>query len=52
VPVYGMEIQMNEDSSLTYSKQMVEERSYNSIYAPIPFDEISKMDSLIQNSGW
>lgn len=52
VPVYGVDIEMINDSTFTYTSKIVEEREYSNIYAPLPYDEVIKMDNLTQNAGW
>jgi hypothetical protein len=51
-PVYKAVVIRNDDGTFTYDKAVVENRVYNSLYLPIPYNEILKMDKLIQNEGW
>lgn len=51
--VKGVYIERNEDGNFTYDYNfVVDERNYRSAYLPIPYNEILKMDKLIQNEGW
>jgi len=45
---------MNIDSTFTYSVNDIEQRNYgtNTYYGPVPYDEIAKSQSLVQNIGW
>src|SRR5690606_20093345 len=54
-PIYGVQIMLEDDGSLTYSTKMVETRNFNAIkhyYAPLPYDELVKSPNLINNLGW
>ncbi|MEL7588212.1 MAG: RagB/SusD family nutrient uptake outer membrane protein [Prolixibacteraceae bacterium] len=52
-PVHGVEIVKNEDGSFDYHlNTVVEQRSYQSAYLPIPYEEILRMSNLVQNEGW
>ncbi len=52
-PVHMARITKNGDNSFTYDLNVpVETRSYKSAYLPIPYDEILRMSSLVQNEGW
>ncbi len=51
--VKGVYIEREEDGSFTYDYNfVVEERNYSSPFLPIPYNEILKMDNLVQNEGW
>jgi len=52
--VKGVSIVMNIDSTFTYSVNDIEQRNYgtNTYYGPVPYDEIAKSQSLVQNIGW
>lgn len=50
--VYGMKIDRTGDSTFTYAPVMIESREYKSIYNPIPYDELLKMNNITQNDGW
>jgi hypothetical protein len=50
--VYGMIIERSNDSTFTYTRKMVEKREYQSIYNPLPFEEVLKMNQVSQNEGW
>lgn len=52
VPVSGVDIEMINDTTFTYTEKIVEEREYSNIYAPLPYDEVIKMENLDQNAGW
>jgi len=50
--VYGMNIELSNDSTFIYTRKTVEKREYQSIYNPLPFDEVLKMNQVSQNEGW
>lgn len=52
-PVHKASIVKNQDGSFTYNlNQEVEIRSFRSAYLPIPFNEVLRMSTLVQNEGW
>lgn len=51
-PVHKAVITLNADGTFTYGTAVVANRVYNSLYLPIPYTEILKMDKLVQNKGW
>lgn len=52
-PVHGAKITQNPDGTFTYDlTNEVEKRQFNSAYLPVPYDEILRMDKLVQNEGW
>lgn len=51
-PVHGMQIVKNADGSYSYSREEVEKRTLTSAYLPIPYDEMLRMNKLVQNEGW
>lgn len=53
-PVHGAGITQNADLTFTYDleNRIVATRSFPSPYNPIPYDEMLRMDKLIQNEGW
>lgn len=52
-PVHGVKIVKNGDGSFTYDFNFeVEKRQFNSAYLPVPYDEILRMDKVVQNEGW
>lgn len=52
-PVHGAKIIQNSDGSFTYDlNHEVEPRQFNSAYLPVPYDEILRMNALVQNEGW
>lgn len=51
-PVYKATIVRNEDGTFTYGKAVVGNRVFRSLYLPVPYQEMLKMDKLIQNEGW
>lgn len=52
-PVHMAKITKNGDNSFTYDLTApVETRSFKSAYLPIPYDEVLRMSSLVQNEGW
>ncbi|PWJ56855.1 putative outer membrane starch-binding protein [Dyadobacter jejuensis] len=52
-PVHGAHITKNADDSFTYNlNSLVQTRSFNSPFLPIPYEEILRMSNLVQNEGW
>jgi hypothetical protein len=52
-PVHGAKIIQNGDGTFTYDlNHEVEPRQFNSAYLPVPYDEILRMNTLVQNEGW
>lgn len=52
-PVHMARITKNDDNSFTYDLNApVETRSFKSAYLPIPYDEVLRMSSIVQNEGW
>jgi hypothetical protein len=53
-PVHGAGITQNADLTFTYDleNRIVATRSFPSPYNPIPYEEMLRMDKLIQNEGW
>jgi hypothetical protein len=52
-PVHGVKIIKNGDDTFTYDfNYEVEKRQLNSAYLPVPYDEILRMDKVVQNEGW
>jgi hypothetical protein len=52
-PVHGAKIIRNEDGTFVYDlSNEVEKRQFNSAYLPVPYDEILRMDKVVQNEGW
>jgi len=52
VEVYGIEIDKISNSSFTYQKRYLETRDFQSLYMPIPYDEIANAKAIEQNYGW
>ncbi|NLB11233.1 RagB/SusD family nutrient uptake outer membrane protein, partial [bacterium] len=51
--VHGVLVQKNEDGSFTYIlNNKIENRLFPSVYLPLPYDEMLRMENLIQNEGW
>jgi hypothetical protein len=51
-PVHGIKTTKN-GTAFTYDLTWeVETRAYNSAYMPIPYDEILRMNKIVQNEGW
>lgn len=52
--VHGASIERNADNTtFTYNLNFeVGQRSYSSAYLPIPYNEILRMNKLVQNEGW
>jgi len=52
-PVHGAQIIKNTDGTFTYNLNVeVEDRKFSSHFLPIPYDEMLRMDKLVQNEGW
>lgn len=52
-PVRGAQIIKNADGTFTYNLNVeVEDRKFSSHFLPIPYDEMLRMDKLVQNEGW
>lgn len=52
-PVTGATITKKADGTFTYDlKTEVEKRAFVSAYLPIPYDEMLRMNKLVQNEGW
>jgi hypothetical protein len=52
-PVHGAKIIKGADGKFTYDLNVeVEQRQYSSRFLPIPYDEMLRMDKLVQNEGW
>lgn len=46
-------ITLQADNSFSYDYgEVIEKRTFTTPYLPIPYDEILRMDKLIQNKGW
>lgn len=53
MPVTRPVITKNADGTFTYGEpEVVEVRKFTSPYQPIPYNEMRKMDKLVQNKGW
>ncbi len=51
-PVHMMKVTRDGDGIFHYAPQEVESRVFKSAYLPIPYQEILRMDNLVQNEGW
>lgn len=52
-PVHGAGIVKNSDGTFTYDlNREVEKRVFGSAYMPIPYDEMLRLNNLVQNEGW
>lgn len=53
VPVHKVAILRNANGTLSYDySQTVETRQFPSIWLPIPYGEIRRAPSMVQNAGW
>ncbi len=53
VPVKGVKIVKDPTGNLTYNMNVqLEKRLFNSIYMPLPYDELYNAPALVQNKGW
>lgn len=52
-PVHGVGVVKNANGSFTYDPtKAVGNRVYKSAYLPIPYQEMIRMNNLVQNEGW
>ena len=51
-PVHGIKAVKNGTSFVYDLTWEVENRAYNSAYMPLPYDDILRMNKLVQNEGW
>jgi hypothetical protein len=52
-PVHSVVITRNPDNSFTYDlNHVVSARSFSSAFLPIPYNEMIRMNKLVQNEGW
>lgn len=51
-PVHKAKITRSETGTFTYGSEVVDNRKFSSLYLPIPYNEMLKMNKLIQNEGW
>ncbi len=51
-PVHGIKAVKNGATFIYDLTWEVENRAYNSAYMPIPYDDILRMNKLVQNEGW
>ncbi|NJK93780.1 MAG: RagB/SusD family nutrient uptake outer membrane protein, partial [Bacteroidales bacterium] len=53
-PVYGMDIRKLPDGTFTYTREKIEDRFWSEFWYlwPIPYSEIIRSQSLVQNPGW
>jgi hypothetical protein len=52
-PVHGVLVTKNGDGNFSYNYNFeVEKRNLKSAYLPIPYQEILRMNKLVQNEGW
>jgi len=51
-PVHKAKITRSETGVFTYASEVVDNRKFNSLFLPIPYNEMLKMSNLVQNEGW
>ena len=51
-PVHGIKAVKNGTTYVYDLTWEVENRAYNSAYMPLPYDDILRMNKLVQNEGW
>jgi hypothetical protein len=51
-PVHKAKITRSETGVFSYASEVVDNRKFNSLYLPIPYNEMLKMSNLVQNEGW
>jgi len=51
-PVHKAKITRSESGVFTYAAEVVDNRNFKSLYLPIPYNEMLKMNKLVQNEGW
>ena len=52
VPIYGTVVTDNGDGSFHYSDVVLRNNSYPSLWTPLPYQELRKAPSIVQNEGW
>lgn len=52
VPVYGTIVTDTGNGTFDYSDVVLRNNAYPSLWTPIPFAELRKAPSLVQNEGW
>ncbi|MFV0592229.1 MAG: RagB/SusD family nutrient uptake outer membrane protein [Draconibacterium sp.] len=53
IPVKGIKITKDNSGNYTYNMDVqLEKRLFNSVYMPLPYDELYNAPALIQNKGW
>lgn len=51
-PVSRPVITKTGENTYTYDYEVVENRIYSTPFIPVPYDDILRMDKLVQNKGW
>ncbi len=51
VPIHRIRIEKN-GTSLTYTKELLEQRKFPSLWMPLPYMEVRKAPGIEQNQGW
>lgn len=51
-PVHKATVEKDENGNFIYGSEEVDNRVFNSLYLPVPYTEVLKMDKLVQNEGW
>ncbi len=51
-PVHKATIERTEDGRFVYGSEVVDNRVFSSMYLPVPYNEMLRMDKLVQNEGW
>jgi hypothetical protein len=53
VTVYGVKITKDTEGNFSYDTNVpLGKRLFNSIYMPLPYDELFNAPALVQNKGW
>lgn len=50
--IYKMKVIRELDGRLTYQEELLEQRSFPSLWLPIPYTEMRKSPLMVQNEGW
>lgn len=51
-PVHKAKVTKKADGTMVYESEKLENRSFPSLFIPLPYSEILKADNLEQNEGW
>ena len=52
IPIYGTVVTDNGDGSCSYSDVLLRTNDYPSLWTPLPYSELRRAPSIVQNEGW